>query len=95
MSKASVLFQSRILSEKSMTLKDQGFYVFKVDRRATKPEITRAVEKLFSVSVVSVNTLIVRGKMKQRGQKVYKVDNYKKAVVKLKDGQTIKSFEDS
>ncbi len=95
MSKASVLFQSRVLSEKSMLAKDKGFYIFKVDRRATKPEIARAVEKLFDVTVATVNTLIVRGKVKHRGQKVYKVDNYKKAVVKLKNGQTIKSFEDS
>lgn len=68
-------------------------YAFKVAQNANKIEIARAVEKKFNVTVTSVRTLNVKGKVKtqltRRGRVVGKRSDWKKAVVTLKDGQTI------
>ena len=56
---------------------------------ANKIEIRKAVETLFSVSVVDVNTLIIRGHMKRMGRGYSKTKNWKKAIVTLKDGDSI------
>jgi large subunit ribosomal protein L23 len=67
-------------------------YVFEVLKAATKPEIKTAVEKLFNVSVESVNTMIVKGKLKRMGKfSGYKSD-WKKAIVKIQAGQKIEKF---
>lgn len=78
------------VSEKSANLGEKNNqYVFKVATTATKPEIKAAVESLFSVSVVKVNTLNVKGKRKVfRGRPGQRKD-YKKAVVTLSAGQEI------
>ena len=65
-------------------------YVFKVDKRANKHEIKRAVENLFSKKVKSVNTLNVRGKKKRERRADFgRTASWKKAIVKLKDGERI------
>lgn len=68
-------------------------YLFEVSADASKPEIKQAVEKLFSVKVDSVNTLVNRGKFKRLGSYVGRNSNWKKAVVTLKEGQKIEIFK--
>mgnify|MGYP006286080387 CR=1 FL=1 len=68
-------------------------YIFKVARDANKVEISKAVEKLWPVTVLSVKTMNVRGKMTRRGRFVGKKPNWKKAVVTLAEDDTIELFE--
>jgi len=70
----------------------QNKYVFEVTRTATKPEIKEAVEKLFSVTVLSVNTILVKGKLKRMGRNVGYRSDWKKAIIRIQDGQTISKF---
>jgi len=68
-------------------------YGFVVDRRATKPQIKKAVESLYNVTVDSVNTMVYGGKMKSRYTKggiiTGKTISYKKAIVTLAEGESI------
>lgn len=65
-------------------------YTVVADRRANKPQIKKAVEELFKVKVVSVNTLNVRGKLRrQRTKQAGRDENWKKAIVTLKEGDRI------
>jgi len=82
-----------VLSEKTTLLKEKAVYVFKVHRKANKFQIKRAVKDLFSVTVLSCNTSVIKGKPKRiRYQKGY-TSTWKKAVVFLKPGETIQMFE--
>ncbi|HEY8450371.1 MAG TPA: 50S ribosomal protein L23 [Bacillota bacterium] len=84
-----------VVTEKSMAQVADGKYTFVVDRRATKPEIRRAVEELFNVEVERVNTITMRGKVRRMGRYVGRRPDWKKAIVTLKEGQRIKQlFED-
>lgn len=78
-----------VVTEKSTTGSAHGQVTFQVDRRATKPEIRLAVEKLFDVEVISVNTLNYKGKKKRfRGRVGYRKST-KKAIVTLREGHVI------
>jgi len=78
-----------VVSEKSTILSEYNQVMFKVARRATKPQIKNAVEKLFEVKVEAVNTLNRKGKVKVfRGRKGRQSDT-KFAIVTLKDGERI------
>ena len=78
-----------VITEKSTYLSDENKVVFKVAIDASKPQIKDAVEKLFGVTVTAVNTVVVKGKTKRfRGIKGRRSD-VKKAIVTLKDGQSI------
>ena len=80
---------SPLITEKATALSEHNKVVFRVRPDATKPQIKEAVEKLFDVKVVSVNTLVTKGKRKVfRGRKGQRSD-VKKAVVTLQEGQTI------
>lgn len=80
---------SPIITEKATLVTQYNQYTFEVLRTACKPEIKHAVEKLFGVSVENVQTLIVKGKRKVfKGRRGIRSD-YKKAIVTLKEGQTI------
>jgi large subunit ribosomal protein L23 len=68
-------------------------YAFEVHREATKIQVKQAVEKLFSVHVTSVHTSTARGKNKRVGRSFGRRPNWKKAVVTLKEGETIALFE--
>ncbi|NVJ22996.1 MULTISPECIES: 50S ribosomal protein L23 [Myxococcus] len=68
-------------------------YSFIVDRKATKHDVARAVATLFKVTVEGVNTNVVRGKIKRVGRSIGKRPNFKKAVVTLKEGDSIELFE--
>lgn len=78
-----------VITEKSMRGAEVGKYTFEVVRDATKPEIREAVERLFGVRVVKVNTLRVPGKTKRRGRHSFRTPERKKAVVTLAEGQKI------
>ncbi|MDQ0204563.1 50S ribosomal protein L23 [Pectinatus haikarae] len=82
-----------LVTERSTDLMAQGKYVFKVDKRANKIEIGKAVEEIFKVKVADVNTINVTGKMKRMGRNIGKRSDYKKAIVKLAAGETIEFFE--
>jgi large subunit ribosomal protein L23 len=82
-----------VITEKSTDLQDQGRYVFEVAPKATKHQIKRAVEEAFSVSVLKVNTMNVRGKRKRFGPRITALPSWKKAIVKLAPGDTITIFE--
>jgi large subunit ribosomal protein L23 len=77
------------ITEKSTMLSDQNAVVFRVAQGASKPEIKAAVEALFNVSVVGVNTMITKGKSKRWKGKPYTRSDVKKAIVTLAEGQSI------
>ena len=82
------------LTEKGSALRESfNKYSFEVDVHANKIDIKDAVETLFKVSVRDVRTLVVRGKMKRMGRGLAKTRNWKKAVVTLKEGDSIDFFE--
>lgn len=82
-----------VLTEKSTMLKDVNREVcFEVDRRANKEEIKKAVEQLFKVKVERVRTQNKRGKMKRVGRSQGKKKDWKKAYVKLKEGEKMIEF---
>lgn len=82
-----------LITEKNTNLMQLGKYSFQVDRNATKPQIKRAVEVLFSVKVTAVNTMNVRGKLRRRGKESGYTADWKKAVVTLAPGNRIELFE--
>jgi len=85
---------SPLISEKSVNAADNGNqFGFKVAVDATKPEIKAAVEMLFEVNVEKVQVLNVKGKTKRFGQRMGKRPDWKKAYVRLAEGQDINFAE--
>jgi large subunit ribosomal protein L23 len=82
-----------VVSEKSYALLDEGRYTFIVHPRTNKTEIKEAVQAIFGVKVVSVNTLNRKGKRKRFGMTYGKRKDTKRAVVTLAEGETIDIFE--
>jgi large subunit ribosomal protein L23 len=82
-----------VVSEKSYGLLDENKYTFIVDPRANKTEIKQAIERIFDVQVVKVNTQNRRGKYKRRGWVVGKRPDTKRAIVQLAPGDEIELFE--
>ena len=78
-----------VITEKSTLLTEHNAVVFKVAAEATKPEIKAAVEALFDVKVIGVNTLTQKGKTKRWKGKPYRRYDVKKAIVTLAAGQSI------
>ena len=72
-----------VITEKSNTSIQEGKYTFKVAKKATKVEIRNAVEKLFGVKVLKVNTVTVKGKEKRVGVHVGRTSDWKKAIVTI------------
>jgi large subunit ribosomal protein L23 len=64
-------------------------YNFMVDLKASKEEIKKAIESLFSVSVLQVRTMVRKGKSRRRGMRLFQRPDWKRAVVTLKEGQKI------
>lgn len=84
-----------MLTEKANILREKNNQVvFEVARTANKVEIKQAVQKLFKVSVTSVNTMVMRGKDRRMGRGYAKTQNWKKAIVTLKAGDSIDFFAD-
>ena len=86
-----------VVSEKSYAGLERNSYTFLVDTRANKTEIKEAVQRIWDVSVVSVNTLNRRGKQKGRNTRGGRVSgsrpNEKRAIVTLAEGDAIEIFE--
>ncbi len=81
-------------TERSTILKNkENKYVFSVDKRANKYEIKKAVEEIFKVTVVKINTMIVHGKKRRMGKYEGQRSDWKKAIVTLKKGETIKELK--
>ncbi|HEX8307311.1 MAG TPA: 50S ribosomal protein L23 [Allosphingosinicella sp.] len=78
-----------IITEKSTMLSEHNAVVFKVANDATKPQIKAAVEALFKVEVLGVNTLNQKGKTKRWKGRPYTRSDVKKAIVTLAEGQSI------
>ena len=87
------IIKSPIITEQSMKLVEtQNRYTFKVDKKTNKVEIKKAIEAIFDVKVLSVNTINVLPKFKRMGKYEGYKSAYKKAVVKLAEGQKIEAF---
>ena len=85
-----------ILTEKATLLREKhNQVIFEVSRDANKIQIKDAVQKLFNVKVMGVNTMVMRGKMKRMGRGYAKTQNWKKAIVTLKQGDSIDFFADA
>jgi large subunit ribosomal protein L23 len=83
------LIISPVITEKATLASEHNQVIFNVARNATKPQIREAVEKLFDVKVVSVNTLVRKGKFKRsRGRPGMQAD-VKRAIVTLAEGHRI------
>jgi large subunit ribosomal protein L23 len=84
-----------ILTEKSNRLRDgENQVIFEVHQDANKIQIKNAIQTLFKVGVVQVNTLNLRGKDKRMGRGYAKLRNWKKAIVTLKEGDQIQFFDE-
>ena len=83
-----------IVTEKSSAAyQERGEYTFQVHPEATKPQIKRAIEELFAVHVTGVWTSQQRGRTRRMGRITGRRPNWKKAIVKLREGDTIEIFE--
>ncbi|HEY5727406.1 MAG TPA: 50S ribosomal protein L23 [Acidimicrobiia bacterium] len=83
-----------VVSEKSYDLIESvNTYTFEVDRRTNKTEIRQAIEQIFGVKVLAVNTINRKGKRKRTGVKVGTRSDSKRALVKLATGESIDIFE--
>lgn len=83
-----------IITEKMTMLADKrNQYAFRVDKRANKIQIRKAIEEMYGVSIEAVNTMVYAGKAKSRYNKGSllegRTNSFKKAIVTLKDGETI------
>src|SRR5512144_391748 len=94
MTPESIVRRPIFLTEKSTTLRTKNQFIFEVLRDANKVQIKDAVQKLFAVKVESVNTMVYRGKDRRMGRGYAKMQNWKKAVVTLAEGQNIDFFAD-
>jgi large subunit ribosomal protein L23 len=94
MKAAQDIILTPVITEKANDGLQAGKYTFKVAKDATKPEIKKAVEKLFGVEVDKVTTMNVRGKMKRLGRYQGMTASWKKAIVTLtEDSKAIEFFE--
>ena len=81
-----------VVTEKSNDQLQEGKYTFKVNKKATKVEIAKAVEKLFEVKVLKVNTINVNGKKKRVGYHMGKTSDWKKAIVTIDTNPEEKTY---
>ena len=82
-----------VISEKSYDMISQNRYTFEVAKTASKPQIAQAVTDIFGVTVTSVNTMNVTGKPRRVRAAKGKTRDWKKAVVSLKEGDSIEFFQ--
>ena len=81
-----------IVTEKSNDGLQEGKYTFKVNKKATKVDIAKAVEKLFGVKVLNVNTMNLSGKTRRVGRNVGKTSDWKKAIVTIDTNPSDKTY---
>ncbi len=82
-----------VVTEKTSGLRADSVYVFRVLKEATKTQIKNAIKENFGVDARSVNTVKMRGKARTLGRSIGVTSGWKKAYVKLKEGQKIKELE--
>ena len=90
--KAEDIIVKPIITEKRSMDIQEGKYTFEVNKKATKIDIAKAVEKLFEVKVLKVNTISVKGKEKRVGAHIGKTSDWKKAIVTIDTNPTEKSY---
>jgi large subunit ribosomal protein L23 len=96
MTPEQVIRRPIILTEKANALREKDNQViFEVARAANKVQIKDAVQRLFKVRVTDVNTMILRGKDRRMGRGYSKTQNWKKAIVTLKEGDSIDFFAET
>ena len=85
-----------LITEKGMTVKEtQNTLVFEVAEKATKTEVKQAVETLFKIKVENVRTAIIEGKERRRGKFTGNRPDWKKAYVRLKEGEKMPEYLNS
>ena len=82
-----------LVTEKNSIMAERGVYAFEVDKKASKDEIKKAVEKYFRVKVSKVRTAVCRGRAKRTKTGVGLTPSWKKALVQLAKGEKISLFE--
>ena len=88
------ILKKPLVTEKSTQLLADGNWVcFRVDSGANKIQVKQAVEKVFNVTVLQVNTMVVSGKNRRFGKSVGRTKPWKKAMLRLKEGDKIDLFE--
>jgi large subunit ribosomal protein L23 len=96
MTPEQVIRRPIVLTEKANVLREKDNQViFEVARSANKVQIRDAVQKLFKVNVTQVNTMVVRGKERRMGRGHARTQNWKKAIVTLKEGDSIDFFAET
>ena len=84
------IIKAPVITEKSTRLsQEENKYVFKVDSKANKNQIKKAIENIFKVKVVEISTINAKVKKKRVGRYTGLTNKYKKAIVKLAEGQSI------
>lgn len=91
--KHEVIVRPLITEKSSAAFHDRGEYAFQVHPDASKPQIRQAIEELFGVKVTDIWTANYRGKEKRMGRSAGRRPSWKKAIVKLREGDTIEVFE--
>ena len=89
----STILRPIVTEKSSAAYQDRGEYTFAVHPEATKPEIRAAIEQLFGVKVTGIWTANQRGKERRMGRSVGRRPHWKKAIVTLREGDTIDIFE--
>jgi large subunit ribosomal protein L23 len=89
-----ILIKPLLTEKTSLQTELTNRYAFVVNLKANKDQIKNAVEKLFDVKVINVNTNVTPGKLRRAGRKVKKTSSYKKAFVQIEKGQKIEFFKD-
>lgn len=83
-----------LITEKtSLSREANNCYAFEVDRRANKIQIRQAIEKIFGVKVIDINTTVLPGKTRRFGAHLSAKRSWKKAIAKLKEGDRIEIYE--
>ena len=83
-----------VITEKAVSMLPEKKYTFRVDARANKIEIAKAVEEIFGVKVDKINTVSMKGRQRRMGRNVGYTSDWKKAIVTLKaDSKTIEFFD--
>lgn len=88
-----IIIQPHITEKGTHITEDANGYLFKVHRKANKIEIKDAIEEIFNVKVRKVNTIYYKGKPKSLGRYIGRRSDWKKAIVYLEPGESIKEFE--
>ena len=89
----SIVLRAMMTEKGAQLREDRNTYIFKVSPKANKLEISSAIASIFNVEVMDVRTMNVRGKFKRMGRSAGRRSSWKKAIVTLKEGQTIDLFD--